>query len=106
MNNLIPYKELGLTKDRLDIINKFVYYKKEVESFESELKDKFKEMVESGIIPVSSIDLGGIMLSYRKSYTSKKVDTDKMKNDGIYESYIKDTEVKSSVSMTVKKEEK
>lgn len=106
MNNLIPYKELGLTKDRLDIINKFVYYKKEVESFESELKDKFKEMVESGIIPVNSIDLGGIMLSYRKSYTSKKVDTDKMKNDGIYESYIKDTEVKSSVSMTVKKEEK
>ena len=106
MNNLIPYEELGLTKDKLDIINKFVYYKKEVESFESELKDKFKEMVESGIIPVNSIDLGGIMLSYRKSYTSKKVDTDKMKNDVIYESYIKDTEVKSSVSMTVKKEEK
>ena len=42
INELIPYEELGLTKSRLDIINNFVYYKKQVETFETELKEKFK----------------------------------------------------------------
>ena len=106
MNKLIPYEELGLTQSRQEIIDKFIYYKKQVESFESEIKDKFKELVESGTIPVSSIDLGNIILSYKKPYVRKSIDTDKLKEDGIYEDYLKDTEVKSSVSMTIKKEEK
>lgn len=105
-NNLIPYEELGLTEARKEIIEKFIYYKEQVESFESEIKDKFKEMVESGDIPVNSIDLGDMMLSYKKSYTRKSVDTDKLKEDGLYDKYLKETEVNSSVSMTVKKKEK
>jgi hypothetical protein len=103
-NDLIPYDELGLTQDRFEIINKFCYYKKAVEEFESEIKDKFKELVESGEIPVSSIDIGNVILSYRKAYTKKSVDTTKLKDDGIYDDYIKETEVKSSVSMTIKEE--
>ena len=43
-NNLIPYEELGLTAQRIEIIDNFIHYKKQVEEFESELKDKFKEM--------------------------------------------------------------
>ena len=78
-NSLIPYEELGLTEARKEIIEKFIYYKEQVESFESEIKDKFKEMVEAGDIPVNSIDLGDMMLSYKKSYTRKSVDTDKLK---------------------------
>ena len=105
-NNLIPYEELGLTEARKNIIEKFTYYKEQVESFESEIKDKFKEMVESGDIPVNSIDLGDMMLSYKKSYTRKSVDTDKLKEDGLYDKYLKETEVNSSVSMTIKKKEK
>lgn len=105
-NNLIPYEELGLTEARKEIIEKFVYYKEQVESFESEIKDKFKEMVESGDIPVNSIDLGDMMLSYKKSYTRKSVDADKLKEDGLYDKYLKETEVNSSVSMTIKKKEK
>lgn len=105
-NNLIPYEELGLTEARKDIIAKFIYYKEQVESFESEIKDKFKEMVESGDIPVNSIDLGDMLLSYKKSYTRKSVDTDKLKEDGLYDNYLKETEVNSSVSMTIKKKEK
>ena len=105
-NNLIPYEELGLTEARKEIINQFIYYKKQVESFESEIKDKFKELVETGDIPVNSIDLGGMLLSYKKGYTRKAIDTDKLKEDGIYEDYLKETEVNSSVSMTIKKEEK
>lgn len=104
-NNLIPYEELGLTNERKEIISQFVYYKKQIETFESELKDKFKELVESGEIPVTSIDLGNIVLSYKKAYTTKRVDTDKLKEDGIYDDYLKTSEVKSSVSMAVKKED-
>ena len=103
-NNLIPYEELGLTAQRIEIIDNFIHYKKQVEEFESELKDKFKEMVESGEIPVNSIDLGDMILSYKKSYTRKSVDTDKLKADGIYEDYLKETNVDSSVSMAIKKE--
>ena len=105
-NNFIPYEEPGLTEARKEIIEKFIYYKEQVESFESEIKDKFKEMVESGDIPVNSIDLGDMMLSYKKSYTRKSVDTDKLKEDGLYDKYLKETEVNSSVSMTIKKKEK
>lgn len=103
-NDLIPYEKLGLTQDRFEIINKFCYYKKAVEDFESEIKDKFKELVESGEIPVSSIDIGNIILSYRKAYTKKSVDTSKLKEDGIYDNYLKESEVKSSVSMSIKEE--
>ena len=103
-NDLIPYEQLGLTQDKLDIINKFCYYKKAIEDFESELKDKFKELVESGEIPVSSIDIGNVILSYRKAYTKKSVDTNKLKEEGIYDDYVKETEVKSSVSMSIKEE--
>lgn len=103
-NDLIPYEQLGLTQDKLDIINKFCYYKKAVEDFESELKDKFKELVESGEIPVSSIDIGNVILSYRKAYTKKSVNTNKLKEEGIYDDYVKKTKVKSSVSMSIKEE--
>lgn len=103
-NNLIPYEELGLTESRKEIINQFIYYKKQVEEFESEIKDRFKDMVESGEIPVNSIDLGGMILSYKKSYTRKSVDTDKLKADGIYDDYLKESQVDSSVSMAIKKE--
>ena len=103
-NDLIPYEQLGLTQDKLDIIDKFCYYKKAVENFESELKDKFKELVENGEIPVSSIDIGNVILSYRKAYTKKSLDTNKLKEDGIYDDYVKETEVKSSVSMSIKEE--
>lgn len=103
-NNLIPYEELGLTEARKDIISKFIYYKKQVEEFESEIKDNFKLLVESGVIPVNSIDLGDMILSYKKSYTRKSVDTDKLKEDGIYDKYLKEINVDSSVSMAVKKE--
>ena len=105
MNNLIPYEALGLDNNKLETINKFVFYKKEVESFESDLKEKFKELVESGIIPVNSIDLGGIILSYKRGYSKKSIDNNKLKEDGIYEKYLSTSEVKSSVSMTVKKGE-
>lgn len=103
-NELVPFEELGLTTEKLEVINKFCYYKKAVEDFELDLKEKFKELVENGIIPVSSIDLGAVVLSYKKGYTKKSVDTDKLKEDGIYDSYIKTSEVNSSVSMAVKKE--
>jgi hypothetical protein len=105
-NNLIPYESLGLTESRLEIIDQFLYYKHQVESFESEIKEKFKDLVESGEIPVSSIDLGGMILSYKKGYIRKSIDTDKLKEDGLYEKYLKNNEVLSSVSMTIKKEEK
>ena len=29
-NNLIPYEELGLTESRKEIINQFIYYKKQL----------------------------------------------------------------------------
>lgn len=104
-NSLIPYEDLGLTEQRQEIIDKFIFYKKQVESFENEIKEKFKAMVENGDIPVSSVDLGNMILSYKRGYTQKKIDTDKLKEDGIYDKYLKTTEVDSSVSMKIKKEE-
>ena len=32
-NNLIPYEELGLTEQRIEIIDNFIHYKKQVEEF-------------------------------------------------------------------------
>lgn len=104
-NDLIPYKELGLTPEKQEILRNFLYYKNEVKKFEKELKDSFKECVESGLIPVNSIDLGGFVLSYTKGYSKKQVDTQKLKEEGIYEVYTKTTEVKPSVSMKIKEEE-
>ena len=105
-NNLIPYEELGLNNDKLEIINQFCYYKKQVKLFEKELKEKFKELVEDGTIPTNSIDLGGVILSYTKAYTKKQVNSDLLKEKGIYDQYTKTIEVKSSVSMKVKEGEK
>jgi len=105
-NDLIPYEKLGLTPSRKEILNQFIYYRHLVDTFENEIKEKFKELVESGDIPVSSIDLGDIILSYKKPYTKKSIDVEKLKNDEIYNDYLKETKTKSSVSMTIKRKEK
>lgn len=103
MNNLIDYERLGLTTDKLEIIKQYVYYKEQVETFENDLKDAFKTLVETGL-PVNSVDLGNIILSYKKGFTKKSVDTEKLKEDGLYDQYLKETEVNSTVIMKIKKE--
>lgn len=103
MNNLIDYEQLGLSTERLEIIKQYVYYKEQVESFEQGIKDAFKELVEQGL-PVSSVDLGNVILSYKNSYVKHSVDIDKLKEDGLYDKYLKDSTVNSTVIMKIKKE--
>lgn len=68
---------------------------------EAEMKMK-KEALIQAFIPamkksgIRSINLGGCTLTIKDAYVRKAVDTAKMKTDGIYDQYLKETPVKES----------
>lgn len=105
MNDLIPYEELGLTQEVMQTIKNFLAAKNEFKKIEPEIKEAFKAKVESGEIPVNSIDCGEFILSYTKGYTKNQIYSQKLKADGLYDKYLKHIEVDASVSMKIKKEE-
>jgi hypothetical protein len=74
-------------------------------SIQMEIKQKeFKEellkaMETNGI--TESFNLGEIKVVYKKSYFKNSVDTEKLKKDGLYDKYKKQSPVKSSISLSI-----
>lgn len=68
---------------------------KEVKAKQSELKDDLKEVMNDEELP--GIKFGGSYWNNFPDTTAKIVDSQALKDDGIYEDYIKTVETKSSI---------
>ena len=83
----------------------FCAYMKQIKAIEEKtaiIKEAIlKEMEERGI---PKIDLGDVTITYKAPSTRDSVDSKKLKEDGLYEKYIKTSNVKSSITIKVKEE--
>ena len=81
----------------------FCGYIKQIKAIEEktdEIKEAIlKEMEERGL---SKIDLGDVTITYKSPTTKTSVDSEKLKEDGIYDKYTKTSNVKSSIMIKVK----
>ena len=69
--------------------------------FEKELKEQTKEKMEE--YNIKKVNAEGLTITYKDEYSRKGIDTTRLKEElpDIYEDYLKETKVSSSVSITV-----
>lgn len=91
--------EIVLKKDVVKKIEAFNDMKKEIEYQEKLLKAGIMEAMEE--LDLKTLDIGNIHATYKDSYVRKSVDTNKLKRDGLYEIYEKETIVKPSIVLKV-----
>ena len=91
--------EIVLKEDVVKKIEAFNDMKKEIEYQEKLLKAGIMEAMEE--LDLKTLDIGNIHATYKDSYVRKSVDTNKLKRDGLYEIYEKETIVKPSIVLKV-----
>lgn len=74
---------------------------KAIEEKSKKIKEAIlKEMEERGI---ESIEIDDVKITYKAPTTRVSVDTNKLKEDGLYQKYTKSSDVKSSILISIKK---
>lgn len=100
MNDIVEVQNQLLaeqfTDEVLDMYYQYEALKEQKEIFEFKLK-QFCE--EHGI---KSVDNEYFRITYVPKHTSKRVDTEALKEDGLYEKYTMETDVKESVRVKIK----
>lgn len=103
MNELVKYEngEITVEKEIVKQIREFEKFKAEMDLKEKHLKQSLKEAFEKYGITSWSTD--GLSAKYKSTTTRKSVDTKRLKDElpDIYEEYLKESSVSSSISLTV-----
>lgn len=104
MNEIVEAKENNLlSEDDINFLRTYDEITKRYKVWESEKKDMFKEFLDKNNL--DSYSQGGYTLYRTKSYMRKSVDTNKMKEEGVYDLYLKETYVEGSVKIKAEYEE-
>lgn len=101
MNDLVIYEDnkIIVSKDAVKKIQKLYTLKAELDMLEKELKAQALELMEK--YDKKPIIAKGLTIVYRDGYIRKSVDNEKLKKDGLYEKYLKETDVKGTVAISV-----
>ena len=108
MENNVVLKEkfdVILSDEEIDLLIKFDEFEKRIKV----MMDAKKEAIEQFIIDNNLTNDGyedeKIKISYTKPYVRHDIDKEKLKAEGLYDMYLKDTNVKGSVKIKVKYED-
>lgn len=99
-NELVEKKlyEVGaIDKETFEMLVSYQYYREQYEEFIYELKKAFKD---NGIKKWETDDFTA---TYREESLQKRIDTERLKEDGLYEKYLKLVPVKDSLQIKFKK---
>jgi len=87
-----------------EIVNQIIQFEEEktrIKLFEDDLrKALLKAMEDNGIKSYTSPN-NELTITYKDGYVSKRVDTDALKEQGLYDSFLKESKVKPSVVIKV-----
>ena len=86
-----------LDKEVYEIIDSMLYYQDQFEIFRGKLEDAMRE---NGI---KKWDNDYFTATVKEDYLQKRVDTERLKKDGLYENYLKLVPTKGSLSIKFKK---
>lgn len=96
INELIP-------NDFLDNLKKLELLEAQIKQVKAEIEPKLKEAMRNN--GIKSLDCEGLRITYKEPSTRKVVDTQKLKDEGIYDKYLKISSVSDSVIIKVKYDE-
>jgi predicted phage-related endonuclease len=103
MNELVKVEDgkIIVEQDIVKQIREFEQFKAEMDLKEKHLKEALKEAFEQYGITSWSTD--GLSAKYKSATTRKSIDTKRLKEElpDIYEEYIKESNVASSISLTI-----
>ena len=92
--------QIVIAQEVEDRLKAFQIEKTRMDMLEKRMKDALlNAMVENGI---KSYESDNVRITYKASTTRKTVDTQALKEDGLYEMYTKESPVKESVQITWK----
>ena len=103
MNELVKIEnnEIVIAKEIVDKIKDFKKAKEEMDLMEKELKQQLKDQMEK--LGVKKFIINGLSATLKDATTRKSLDTTRLKNEcpDIYEEYLKESPVASSITLTV-----
>lgn len=100
-NELVEKELMPLITD--DFIEKLVeldYLKEQIETYQFSIKEKIKDVFKK--YGVKSCETDFLTISYVPEFMKKSIDSERLKDDGLYEKYIKFTPVKESIRFSLK----
>lgn len=102
MNDIVKIEnnEIIVSKDVVEQIKEFQKIKEKMDLMEKELKANLKEAMES--VGIEKFIINGLCATVKKGTTRRSLDTKKLKEDlpDIYEEYLKESPVASSITLT------
>lgn len=99
--NALIEKEVGtiVTQEFLNDLEKFEELKAAVEAKEEEIRSQLLELFEKN--GIKSFKNDRVTISYKDSYIRTSVDSNKLKREGLYDDFAKQTIVKASIVLKV-----
>lgn len=102
MNDIKKYEKKALalfSEEDIEDLKKFEDLKVKVARIEKSNHEKLAQLFrESG---VKSFKGNGINITYVEPHTQTRVDTQRLKDEGLYDNYSKTTEVKESIRVSI-----
>lgn len=102
MKELVKFSndEITLENEFVEKLRAFKKLEREIKAFEKDLKDTALAYMEKNNL--KELDSEILSVKYVDGFTRAAVDTDRLKQEGLYEIYKKETDVKPSVRITIK----
>lgn len=102
MNELVEIKdnEIVVQKEAVEKLKNFQKIKLQMDLMEKELRQGLKEAMEQ--MGKHDFAVDGLIIKYKDPFIRKSVDSTRLKKElpDVYESYLKETNVSGSVSLT------
>ena len=107
MPNEVIQKEFYeiISKDDIEFLKKFDEYKKRAKVIEDQIKKLEKDFLERNGLTEEGYEQDGVRFDYKKGYTKKVLDADALKEQGIYEDFLKEVKVSPTATITIVYEE-
>lgn len=104
MNEVAVKEENALlTKDDIEFIRRYDEIKKRYKVWESSHEEMFRKFLEDS--GSDSYTQDGTTIYLTRPYTKKQIDVQALKDEGLYDLYTKDVEVKGSLKIKVEYED-
>ncbi len=104
MTNEVVRKEFYelFSPEDIEILKKADEIKKRVSVVLDTAKNKSYDFLERNGLLETGYEQDNVVLGWKKPYVKKMIDTDALKEQGLYESFLKEVQVKGSVTISIK----
>ncbi len=97
--------ELAIPKEKVDFLKKFYEMKARAKVYEEEINMCAEQFLTDNNLLEEGYQQDGLKIIKTKDYKKKFIDTQRLKDEGLYDIYTKETEVKGHIKVSFEYEE-